>query len=155
MSVPSHNTPTAKRQDGREGRLVTDDRDIRRLLQDSATIAVVGLSPKPERDSHRIAAYLQRQGYRIIPVRAAQRKILGEKAYGSLGEIPERVDLVNAFVNPARIMPHARDAVGLAARAFWMQTGIENPEAAEVLRKAGVDVVMDRCIRVAHALLCK
>ncbi|MFY9942844.1 MAG: CoA-binding protein [Desulfobacterales bacterium] len=155
MSVPSHNTPTAKRQDGREGRLVTDDRDIRRLLQDSATIAVVGLSPKPERDSHRIAAYLQRQGYRIIPVRAAQREILGEKAYGSLGEIPERVDLVNAFVNPARIMPYARDAVGLAPRAFWMQTGIENPEAAEVLRKAGIDVIMDRCIGVAHALLCK
>jgi predicted CoA-binding protein len=155
MSVPSHNTPTAKRQDGREGRLVTDDGDIRRLLQHSATIAVVGLSPKPERDSHRIAAYLQRQGYRIIPVRAAQREILGEKAYGSLGEIPERVDLVNAFVNPARILPHAREAIALAPRAFWMQTGIENREAAELLRQAGIDVVMDRCIRIAHALLCK
>jgi predicted CoA-binding protein len=155
MSVPSHNTPTAKRQDGREGRLVTDDGDIRLLLQATATIAVVGLSPKPERDSHRIAAYLQQQGYRIIPVRGAQREILGEKAYGSLGEIPERVDLVNAFVNPARILPHAREAVALAPRAFWMQTGIENREAAELLRQAGIDVVMDRCIGVAHALLCK
>jgi predicted CoA-binding protein len=154
MSVPSHNTPTAKRQDGREGRLVTDDGDIRLLLQATATIAVVGLSPKPERDSHRIAAYLQRQGYRIIPVRGAQREILGEKAYGSLGEIPERVDLVNAFVNPARILPHAREAIALAPRAFWMQTGIENREAAEILRQAGIDVVMDRCIRIAHAFLC-
>jgi predicted CoA-binding protein len=155
MSVPSHNTPTAKRQDGRDGRLVTDDGDIRLLLQATATIAVVGLSPKPERDSHRIAAYLQQQGYRIIPVRGAQREILGEKAYGSLGEIPERVDLVNAFVNPARILPHAREAVALAPRAFWMQTGIENREASEILRRAGIDVVMDRCIGVAHALLCK
>lgn len=154
MSVPSHNTPTAKRQAGREGRLVTDDGDIRRLLQATTTIAVLGLSPKRERDSHRIAVYLQRQGYRIIPVRAAQREILGEKAYGSLGEIPERVDLVNAFVNPARILPHAREAIALAPRAFWMQTGIENREAAELLRQAGIDVVMDRCIRIAHAFLC-
>jgi predicted CoA-binding protein len=154
MSVTSHNTPTGKRQDGRGGRLLTDERDIRRLLKATATIAVLGLSPKPERDSHRIAAYLQRQGYRIIPVRAAQREILGEKAYGSLGEIPERVDLVNAFVNPARILPHARDALALSPRAFWMQTGIENREAAELLRQAGIDVVMDRCIRVAHAFLC-
>ncbi len=155
MSVTSHNMPTGKRQDGRKGRLVTDEGDIRRLLQATATIAVLGLSPKPERDSHRIAAYLQRQGYRIIPVRAAQREILGETAYGSLGEIPERVDLVNAFVNPARILPHARDALALAPRAFWMQTGIENREAADLLRRAGIDVVMDRCIGVAHALLCK
>lgn len=155
MSVTSHNMPTGKRQDGRKGRLVTDEGDIRRLLQATATIAVLGLSPKPERDSHRIAAYLQRQGYRIIPVRAAQREILGEKAYGTLGEIPGRVDLVNAFVNPARILPHARDALALAPRAFWMQTGIENREAADLLRRAGIDVVMDRCIGVAHALLCK
>lgn len=155
MSVTSHNMPTGKRQDGRKGRLVTDEGDIRRLLQATATIAVLGLSPKPERDSHRIAAYLQRQGYRIIPVRAAQREILGVTAYGSLGEIPERVDLVNAFVNPARILPHARDALALAPRAFWMQTGIENREAADLLRRAGIDVVMDRCIGVAHALLCK
>ncbi|MGD8542926.1 MAG: CoA-binding protein [Desulfobacteraceae bacterium] len=155
MSVTSHNMPTGKRQDGRGGRLLTDERDIRRLLQATATIAVLGLSPKPERDSHRIAAYLQRQGYRIIPVRAAQREILGETAYGSLGEIPERVDLVNAFVNPARILPHARDALALAPRGFWMQTGIENREAADLLRQAGIDVVMDRCIGVAHALLCK
>jgi predicted CoA-binding protein len=155
MSDSSHNTPTGKRQDGREGRLVTGDGDIRRLLKATTTIAVLGLSPKPERDSHRIAVYLQRQGYRIIPVRAAQREILGEKAYGSLGEIPERVDLVNAFVNPARILPHARDALALSPRAFWMQTGIENREAAELLRQAGIDVVMDRCIRIAHALLCK
>lgn len=155
MSVTSHNTPTGKRQAGREGRLLTDERDIRRLLKATATIAVLGLSPKPERDSHRIAAYLQQQGYRIIPVRGAQREILGETAYGSLGEIPERIDLVNAFVNPARILPHAREAIALAPRAFWMQTGIENREAAELLRQAGIDVVMDRCIGVAHALLCK
>ncbi len=153
--------PAVKQQDSRacsrvkRGEQLTDDRDIRRLLQAAATIAVVGLSPKPERDSHRIAAYLQQQGYRIIPVRSAQKEILGEKAYGSLREIPGRVDLVNAFLNPARIMPHARDALALAPRAFWMQTGIENQEAAEILRQAGIDVIMDRCIGVAHALLGK
>ncbi|MFO7497004.1 MAG: CoA-binding protein [Desulfobacterales bacterium] len=153
--------PTVKQQGSRAGRRVkrgeqlTAERDIRLLLQTAATIAVVGLSPKPDRDSHCMAAYIQRQGYRIIPVRSAQREILGEKAYGSLREISERVDLVNAFVNSARIMPHARDAVALAPRAFWMQTGIENPEAAEMLRKAGIDVIMNRCIGVAHARLCK
>lgn len=149
--------PTAKQQDSgvKRGRLLADDAALRRLLQTTATIAVVGLSPKPDRDSHRMAAYLQQQGYRIIPVRTAQKEILGEKAYGSLREIPERVDLVNAFVNPARIMPHARDAVALKPRAFWVQVGIESPEAAALLTDAGIDVIMNRCIGVAHALLCK
>lgn len=138
----------------KRGEIVTDDEKIRKILENSRTIAVLGLSPKPERDSHSVGKYLQEQGYRIIPVRPAQKEILGEKAYPSLKHINEPVDIVNVFRNPAQIMPAAQEAIALRPRFFWMQLNIANHDAAELLTAAGIDVVMNRCIRVEHDRLC-
>lgn len=136
-----------------EGRILDGDEEIRALLTSARTIAVVGISPKPDRDSHRVAAYLQARGYRIIPVRPAQAEILGEKAYPSLADIPGPVDIVDVFRRADQIPAHAEEALRLRPRAFWMQEGIEHPEAAERLRRSGIDVVMNRCIMREHARL--
>ena len=138
----------------KEGKIVKDDNIIRRLLINARTIAVVGLSPKPERDSNMVARYLKDHGYRIIPVRPAQKEILGEKAYSSLDDIDESMDIVNVFRNPAQIMPHVHEALRVKPKLFWMQLGIENQKAAELLTKAGIDVVMNKCIMVEHDCLC-
>ncbi|MDO8943004.1 MAG: CoA-binding protein [Desulfobacterales bacterium] len=135
------------------GQIITDDRRIHELLTRAKTIAVLGLSPKPDRDSYRVAAYLKGQGYRIIPVRPAQAEILGEKAYPSLDDLPGTVDIVDVFRSAEQILPHAREALRLRPLAFWMQEGISNPEAAGLLTAAGIDVVMDRCIKRDHARL--
>ncbi|MFV9645697.1 MAG: CoA-binding protein [Desulfobacterales bacterium] len=136
------------------GKIINDDNIIRRLLINARTIAVVGLSPKPERDSNMVARYLKDHGYRIIPVRPAQKEILGEKAYSSLDDIDESMDIVNVFRNPAQIMPHAHEALRVKPKLFWMQVGIENQAAAELLTNAGIDVVMNKCIMVEHDCLC-
>jgi predicted CoA-binding protein len=138
----------------KEGKIVKDDNIIRRLLINARTIAVVGLSPKPERDSNMVARYLKDHGYRIIPVRPAQKEILGEKACSSLDDIDESMDIVNVFRNPAQIMPHVHEALRVKPKLFWMQLGIENQKAAELLTKAGIDVVMNKCIMVEHDCLC-
>jgi predicted CoA-binding protein len=119
-------------------------------LKTSKTIAILGLSPKAERDSHWVGMYLKESGYRIIPVRPGQKEILGEQAHASLKTIDERVDVVDAFINPAKIVPLARDAVELKPNVFWMQLQIENQEAATVLTEAGIDVVMNRCMKQDH-----
>ncbi|MBU2520769.1 MAG: CoA-binding protein [Proteobacteria bacterium] len=134
----------------KKGKIITEDSEIKHILADSKTIAVLGLSPKPERDSHIVAKYLKEQGYKIIPVRPKQKEILGEKAYPSLEDIKEPVDIVNVFRNPTQIMPHAHEAIRIKPKVFWMQLNIENHEAAELLTRAGIDVVMDLCIRVEH-----
>ena len=136
------------------GKIINDDNIIRHLLINARTIAVVGLSPKPERDSNMVARYLKDHGYRIIPVRPAQKEILGEKAYSSLDDIDESMDIVNVFRNSAQIMPHAHEALRVKPKLFWMQVGIENQKAAELLTKAGIDVVMNKCIMVEHDCLC-
>jgi predicted CoA-binding protein len=136
------------------GRIITQDENIRDILNTSKTIAILGLSPKPERDSNRVAGYLKAHGYRIIPIRPAQKEILGEKAYNSLDDIKQSVDIVNVFRNPAQIIPHAHEAIRLKPKVFWMQLNIENREAADLLTSAGIDVVMDRCIEVEHERLC-
>ena len=137
------------------GRIITEDGEIKRILENAKTIAVVGLSPKPERDSNMVANYLKNQGYRIIPVRPGQKEILGEKAYTTLDDIQEKVDIVDVFRNPAQIVPHALEAVRLSPKVFWMQLNIENPEAAALLTETGVDVVMNKCIKIEHDRLCK
>ncbi|MBU4126282.1 MAG: CoA-binding protein [Proteobacteria bacterium] len=134
----------------KKGKIITEDSEIKHILADSKTIAVLGLSPKPDRDSYIVAKYLKEQGYKIIPVRPKQKEILGEKAYSSLEEIKESVDIVNVFRNPSQIMPHAHEAIRIKPKVFWMQLNIENHEAAELLTRAGIDVVMDLCIRVEH-----
>lgn len=136
------------------GRIISDDNEIREILKKSKSIAVLGLSPKPDRDSHRVAKYLKERGYKMIPVRPGQKEILGEKAYPSLDDIKESVDIVDVFRNSDQIMPHAEEALRLRPDVFWMQLGIENIEAAKILTTAGIDVVMNRCIKVDHAKLC-
>jgi hypothetical protein len=135
------------------GRIVTADEDIKPLLAAAKTIAVVGLSPKPDRDSYQVAAYLQQHGYRVIPVRPAQAEILGERAYASLDAIAGPVDIIDVFRSSDQILPHAREALRLKPKVFWMQAGIENQEAAALLTAAGIDVVMNHCIKRAHARL--
>ena len=136
------------------GKIIDDDNIIKHLLINARTIAVVGLSPKPARDSNMVARYLKDHGYRIIPVRPAQKEILGEKAYSSLDDIDESMDIVNVFRNSAQIMPHAHEALRVKPKLFWMQLGIENQKAAELLTNAGIDVVMNKCIMVEHDCLC-
>lgn len=137
------------------GRIITADLEVKEILEKTKTIAILGLSPKPERDSYKVASYLKAKGYRIIPVRPGQNQILGEKAYASLDDITEPVDMVDVFRNPAQIMPHAHEALRLKPKVFWMQLNIENQEAAELLSGAGIDVVMNRCTKIEHDRLCK
>ncbi len=135
------------------GRILTEPAAIRDHLGSARTIAVAWVSPKPERDSHRVARYLQNAGYRVLPVRPGQKRLLGQPAYRRLADIGERVDIVNLFRNPRFIPEMAREALTLRPRLVWMQEGISHFEAAMMLNAAGIDVVMDRCIRVDHERL--
>ncbi len=135
------------------GRVVQTDEEVRHVLTTAKTIAIVGLSPKPGRDSYQVAAYLQQQGYRVLPVRPAQTEILGLKAYASLDDIAGSVDIIDVFRSSDQVLPHAREALRLKPKVFWMQEGIENHEAAALLAAAGIDVVMNRCIKREHARL--
>ena len=123
------------------------------ILKQSKTIAVVGLSPRPERDSHSVAQYLQEQGYRIIPVNPLLDEVLGEKSYSSLTSIPDTVDLVNVFRRSEEVLPVAREAVAIKAKALWIQLGVVNQEAADLARDGGLDVVMDDCTARMHSRL--
>jgi predicted CoA-binding protein len=125
---------------------------IQRLLENTETIAVVGLSNKPGRPGNYVPAYLQSQGYRIIPVNPLLKEGLGEKAYPDLLSVPEPVDLVLLFRRSEDVPPHIEEAIQIGARAIWMQSGIVNFEAAEKARQAGLEVVMDACMMVEHRL---
>jgi predicted CoA-binding protein len=129
------------------------DATLRALLQQSKTIAVVGLSPNPERPSHRIARRLQQWGYRVIPVRPAVQEVLGEKAYARLADVAEKIDLVDVFRAAERLDPVVDEAIVLGLPALWIQEGIINEPAAERARAAGLTVVMDRCISVEYRKL--
>jgi predicted CoA-binding protein len=124
--------------------------DIKELLTTSHTIAVVGLSSNSLRPSYEVSAYLQRVGYRIIPVNPVEKEILGEKCYASLRDIPEPVDIVDVFRNPDAVGPIAEDAVAIGAKCLWLQEGVVNQEAADKAAAAGLAVVMDRCILKKH-----
>ena len=119
---------------------------IEDLLKRVRTIAVVGLSPRPNRPSHRVAAQMQRFGYRIIPVRPAVDTVLGEKAYPSLEELPERIDLVDVFRAPEYVDAIVDRCIALGLPAIWLQDGVVNVPAARRARDAGMFVVMDRCV---------
>jgi len=120
---------------------------IQAILSGTKTVAVVGLSDKADRPSHGVAMYLQERGYRVIPVNPLVAEILGEKAYKSLAEIPERVDLVDVFRKSENVPEVAEEAVRIGARFFWMQEGVESPRACEILDSAGIPWVMDRCVK--------
>ena len=120
------------------------------ILRKYKTIAVVGLSNNPMRPSHGVSAYMQRQGYRIIPVNPGHAQILGEKSYRTLEEIPEPVEIVNIFRRSEMIPPVVESAIAIGAKVVWMQEGIEHEEAAEKARAAGLEVVMNTCILKEH-----
>jgi len=127
--------------------------EIRDLLARTRTVAVVGLSPRPERPSHRIARRLQSWGYRVIPVRPAVSEVLGEKAYPRLADVPHRIDLVDVFRAAEQLGPIVEQCIALGLRAIWIQEGIVNEPAAERARAAGMLAVMDRCISVEYRRL--
>jgi hypothetical protein len=127
--------------------------DVQHILETTRTIAVVGLSDKPDRDSYQVAAYLQRQGYRLIPVNPRVAEVLGERAYPSLRDIPEPVDVVQIFRRSGDVPPIVDDAIAVGARVVWMQSGIVNEEAAARAEAAGLKVVMDACMRATHRTL--
>lgn len=132
-----------------------DDKNIKNLLSDAKTVAVVGLSNKPHRDSYRVADYMKKQGYRIIPVNPRLTEVLGEKCYPDLPSVPEKVDIVNIFRRSEDVPDVVREAISIMPRAIWMQLGIVNDEAAEMAVKRNISVIMDRCIKVEHNRLFK
>jgi predicted CoA-binding protein len=123
---------------------------IQRLLRETHTIAIVGLSTDPQRASWFVANYLKRAGYRIIPVNPKADDILGEKAYPDLASIPEPVDMVDVFRPAAECLSVARQAVAIGAKALWLQLRLVNIEAAESAARAGLAVVVDRCVKIEH-----
>jgi uncharacterized protein len=127
--------------------------EIRQILETTETVAVVGLSDKPDRDSFKVAKYLQEHGFRIIPVNPTVDQVLGEKSYASVTEIPEQVDVVDVFRKPEAVMPVVQEAIDAGARTLWLQLGVVNQEAADKAEAAGLQVVMDKCMKVEHGRL--
>lgn len=130
-----------------------DPRALRALLESSKRIAVVGCSPKPERDSHVIAKYLIGAGYDVIPVNPGQDRILGRACYPTVSAIPGGVDLVDVFRSPEHVPPVVEDAIAAGAKAVWLQLGVGNGEAEARAAGAGLAVVTERCIMVVHRAL--
>ena len=131
-----------------------DSGEIKRILEESHNVAVVGLSDSPYRTSHAIASALQRAGYRIFPVNPnLTGPVLGEEPYATVEEIPEPIDIVDVFRRSEKVAPVAEDAVAAGAKVLWMQSGVINEEVAKYAEEHDLTVVMDRCIKVDHARL--
>jgi len=119
---------------------------IDKILSDARTVAVVGISGRPDRPSHEVAVRLRELGYRVVPVNPQIREVLGETAYPSLREVPEKIDLVDVFRKPDQVLPVAEEAIRIGVKYFWMPEGVEHREAEEMLAGAGIPVVANRCI---------
>ena len=128
-----------------------DPLTIQRVLLSARTIAIVGLSANPLRASYFVGFYLQRHGYRVIPVNPRESEILGERSFASLREVPVAVDIVDVFRAPAALPGIAADAVAIGAKCLWCQFGVINEEGARIAEQGGLAVVMDRCTKVEHA----
>lgn len=134
---------------------------VQQILKDSSTVAVVGLSSKPERASHAVAAYLQQKGYRVLPVNPnyVGQKILGEQVFATLQDaaasLPDGtgIDIVDCFRTPDAMLPIAQDAIAVRAGCLWMQLGVINQAAADLATAAGLAVVMDKCAKIEHGSL--
>ncbi len=126
---------------------------LRRILSECRVLAVVGLSANWVRPSYFAAKYMLEHGYRIIPVNPQYPEVLGQKCYRSLRDIPEKVDLVDVFRKSTEVMPIAEDAIAIGARVLWQQLGVKNVEAAARARAAGLEAVMDRCVKIEHGRL--
>jgi predicted CoA-binding protein len=133
------------------GAIVDDIAGLRRILKQARVIAVVGLSAHWYRPSYFAAKYMQDHGYRIIPVNPNYAEVLGEKCYPDITAIPNAIDIVDCFRKPDEIVPIAREAIAKHAKVLWMQLGIRNVEAANLAVAAGLDVVMDHCVKIEHA----
>ena len=129
------------------------DQELKQLLTDATTIAIVGASSNPDKESHGIMQKLQKAGYKVIPVNPRETEILGERSYPSLIDVPERIDIVDVFRRAEDTPGIADDAVTIGAKALWLQTGIVSEDAAERATKGGLKVVMDTCIGATHSLL--
>jgi predicted CoA-binding protein len=133
--------------------IINDDAGIRRILENHKVIAVVGLSPKEDRPSNRVARFLMAHGYTVIPVNPGQREILGQACFADLKSIPVKVDMVDVFRNADDVPPIAADAIAIGAKSLWLQLDVINEAAAEAATQAGLDVVMDRCPKIEHERL--
>jgi predicted CoA-binding protein len=135
--------------------LSPEDRELRALLGDVRTIAVVGLSAKPNRPSYEVARYLQEHGYRIVPINPNETEVLGERAYPTLADLPSeiRIDVVDVFRRAEETLAVAREAVAIGARVLWLQEGIVSEEAARIATEGGLEVIMGVCIRHVRARL--
>jgi uncharacterized protein len=127
-----------------------DPGTIRKILSTTRTIAIVGLSPKTERPSYFVGSYLNYEGYRVIPVNPKATEILGERAYPDLLSIPDPVDMVDVFRQPEECVEIARQAVQIGAKTLWLQLRVVNLEAARIAEEAGLNVIMDRCVKIEH-----
>jgi hypothetical protein len=129
------------------------DSETSAILAAAKTIAIVGLSDKPDRESYQVADYLQRHGYRIIPVNPAVLEVLGERSYPSLIEVPETIDVVDVFRRAEAVPAIVDEAIAIGAKTIWLQLGIVNKEAEEKARAAGLQFVADRCMKIEHGRL--
>lgn len=128
---------------------------IAEIIRSAKVIAVVGLSPNSTRPSHGVAAYLQAHGFQIVPVNPQVEEVLGEKSYPSLRDVPVQVDIVDVFRQSEYVPAIAEDAVAIGAKALWTQFGVISEEGAEIARRGGLKVVMDRCLKIEHAALTR
>jgi predicted CoA-binding protein len=132
---------------------MNSDQMMKEILLSAKTIASVGVSSNPQKDSYGVVEYLKGQGYRVIPVNPTVTEIMGEKAYPDLSSVPEKIDVVQIFRKPEDVPPVVDEAIKIGAKTVWMQEGIVNEQAAIKARSAGLKVVMDACMRVTHRRL--
>jgi predicted CoA-binding protein len=130
-----------------------DINTLRRILRENRTIAVVGLSADWFRPSYFAAKYMQEHGYRVIPVNPRYAQVLGEKCYPSLRDVPEKIDIVDVFRKTADVLPVAEEAIAIGAKVLWQQLGVRNEAAAAKARAAGMEAVLDRCVKIEHGRL--
>jgi len=126
------------------------DMVTKKLLETVKIIAMVGLSPKEEKPSNRVAKYMKAAGYRVIPINPQHEEILGEKSYKTLADIPDKVDVVDIFMRAENVVPVVEEAVKLTPKAVWLQLGIINDEAKAIAKKKGVAFIQDKCIKIEH-----
>lgn len=131
------------------------DPEVLEILKKSKTVAVVGVSHKEERDSHRVARYLKEHGYKVIPVNPKYKEVLGETCYPDLKAVPEPIDVVDIFRNVEAIPGIVDEAIAVKAGSVWMQLGLAHNQSADKARAAGLSVVMNKCIKIEHQRLCK
>ena len=127
------------------------DELLGRILRESEVVALVGASPRPERDSHDVMHFMQRAGYRVIPVNPRYSEVLGLPCYPTLASIPDQVDMVDLFQRSENVLPFVQPSIDMGVRCFWMQLGIENAVARARLEAAGIEVVENLCTKVEHA----